>query len=116
MNLGDFPSASAARSPQKTAIVFDNERISCEQLEQSTVSKCALVIRRARMRQTVRPAKSLSGVRLRLRKLAAKYNYWMASQRGERSFRSDWFLASCQSSWPSHNASAAKLASPERCD
>jgi acyl-CoA synthetase (AMP-forming)/AMP-acid ligase II len=38
MNLGNLLSASAARNPQKTACVFENESISYEQLDRSTTS------------------------------------------------------------------------------
>src|SRR6266403_2622589 len=38
MNLGNLLSASAARNPQKTACVFENESISYERLDRSTTS------------------------------------------------------------------------------
>jgi len=38
MNLGNFLSALAARNPRKTAGVFENERISYEQLGHSSAS------------------------------------------------------------------------------
>jgi acyl-CoA synthetase (AMP-forming)/AMP-acid ligase II len=38
MNLGNFLSALATRNSRKTAIVFENERISYEQLEHSSAS------------------------------------------------------------------------------
>ena len=39
MNLGNLLSASAARNPQKTACVFENDSISYEQLKYQSLTK-----------------------------------------------------------------------------